>query len=119
MNPRDSEHLQIQATNRDSGATVIALTGALTLRTLFEFQEAMRQYADKPMVIDISGVPYMDSAGLGSIMSVFASCQRNNRKFAITGLTDRIRTLFQVTKVDGLLSCFDSVELAEAFVTKP
>jgi len=118
MNPSHSEQLQIESVDRESGARLMKLEGPLTLRTLFEFQEAARQEAARPMIIDVAGVPYMDSAGLGSVISVFASCQRNSRGFAITGLTDRIRTLFKVTKVDGLLPCFDSVEAAETAVTR-
>jgi len=93
------------------------LTGPLTIQTLFEFQDVARQEIEKPVIIDLAGVPYMDSAGLGSVVSVFTSCQRNGRGFAVTGLSDRIRTLFQVTHVDGLLPVFASLELAEASVT--
>jgi len=93
------------------------LTGPLTIQTLFEFQDLARQETDKPVIIDVSGVPYMDSAGLGVVVSVFTSCQRTGRGFALSGLSDRIRTLFQITHVDGLLPCFASLELAEASVT--
>ena len=95
------------------------LIGALTLKTLFEFQEAVRQDTTKPLIIDLSGVPYMDSAGLGSVINAFTSCQRSNRAFGVTGVTDRIKTLFEVTQVNGLLPCFDSLELAEASIQNP
>ena len=93
------------------------LTGPLTIQTLFEFQEVARQQAENSVIIDLTGVPYMDSAGLGSIVSVFTTSQRNGRGFAIAGLSDRIRTLFQITRVDGLLPVFASLEQAEAAVT--
>ena len=92
------------------------LTGPLTLSTLFEFQTTSRQESSKPVIVDISSVPYMDSAGLGSVISLFASCQRTNRGFAITGVSDRIRTLFEVTHVDGLLPCFATLEAADSAV---
>ena len=93
------------------------LTGPLTIQTLFEFQDVTRQESEKSVIIDLAGVPYMDSAGLGSVVSVFTSCQRTARGFAIIGLSARIRTLFQITRVDGLLPVFASLELAEASVT--
>jgi anti-anti-sigma factor len=96
----------------------MTLNGHLTLQTLFEFQTAARQEAAKPLILDISKVPYMDSAGLGCVISVFASCQRTNRAFAIIGVTDRIRTLFEVTHVNGLLPCYQTLNDAEAAVTK-
>jgi anti-sigma B factor antagonist len=94
-------------------------SGPPTLRMLSDFQAPAHQDTSKPMILDISGVPYMDSAGLGSVISLFASCQRTKRGFGIVGLTERIRTLFEVTHVDGLLPCFPSLESAEAAVTKP
>jgi len=100
-----------------SGAKIMRLTGALTLQTLFDFQDVVRGETEKSIIIDLAGVPYMDSAGLGSIVSAYTSCQRTGRGFAVVGLSDRIRTLFQVTHVDGLLPCFASLELAEAAVT--
>ena len=119
MTPSRSEDLKIELLDSPKGARIIKLTGPLTLKTLFDFQQVSRQESSHPIVMDIEAVPYMDSAGLGSLISVFASCQRTNRGFAIIGLSERIRTLFVVTHCDGLLPCFDSLEAAEAAVVKP
>jgi anti-anti-sigma factor len=118
VTPSRNEDLQIEMLDSPKGARLIKLSGPVTLRTLFEFQEAARKEAGKPVIIDIAQVPYMDSAGLGAVISIFASCQRTSRGFAIIGVTDRIRTLFQVTHCDGMLPCFDSIEAAEASVIK-
>ncbi len=118
VTPSRNEDLQIEMLDSPKGARLIKLSGPVTLRTLFEFQEAARKEADKPVIIDIEQVPYMDSAGLGAVISIFASCQRTSRGFAIIGVTERIRTLFQVTHCDGMLPCFDSLEAAEASVVK-
>ena len=99
-----------------SGARIIVLAGPLTIQTLFEFQQKVREETSKPILLDLSGVPYMDSAGLGCVVSAYTSCQRNQRAFGITGLSERIKTLFTITRVDGLLPCFDSLESAEAAV---
>ena len=100
------------------GAKLIKLTGPLVLRTLFEFQESARKQHEKPVIVDLEGVPYMDSAGLGAVISIFASCQRTNRGFAIIGVSQRIRTLFEVTHCDGLLPCFDSLDAADGAIAK-
>ena len=99
-----------------TGARILKLKGALTIQTLFDFQDISRKETSKPIIVDISGVPYMDSAGLGSVISVFTSCPRSNRGFAIVGVTDRVRTLFAVTHVDGILPCYDTLEAAETAV---
>ena len=118
MQPTNQEHLEIQTESTARGALVLKFIGHVTLRTLFDFQEAARREASLPVIIDLAGVPYMDSAGLGAVISVFASCQRTKRGFGIIGVADRIHTLFQVTKVDGLLPCFSSLEEADVAVTQ-
>lgn len=116
MTPGRSENLKIEMSDSPKGARVMKLAGPLTLATLFEFQTTSRQEAGKPMIVDLTSVPYMDSAGLGSVISLFASCQRTNRGFALVGVSDRIRTLFEVTHVDGLLPSFGTFDAADAAV---
>ena len=98
-----------------SGFRVFRLTGPLTMADLFEFQDTARSDSEHPILIDLTGVPYMDSAGLGAIL---ASCQRTGRKFGITGATERIQTLFKVSHVDGLIPSFDSLEAAASEIAK-
>ena len=114
-----SENLRIETLDGARGAWIIKLTGPLTLQTLFDFQQIVRKESIKPIVVDLADTSYRDSAGLGSILSVFASCQRTHRGFALSGLSERIRSLFEVTKVDGILPSFDSLDAAESAVMKP
>ncbi len=112
------EDLKIEALDSISGARILKLSGPLTIRTLFDFQRVARQPSEKPVIVEVSAVPYMDSAGLGCVISVYTSCQRDHRGFGLVGVADRIRTLFAVTRVDGILPCFATLEEAEAAVTK-
>jgi len=112
------EELKIDVTMGASGVRVFRLNGPLTLNTLFDFQAQARAEISAPIVIDLSEVPYMDSAGLGAMLGVYASCQRSGRGFGVAGSQDRIRTLFKVTHVDGLVPNFDSVERAEQKLSK-
>lgn len=116
MTPGRNEELQIEIINRPSGTQVVKLSGPLTLRTLFEFQDAARHHTG-PLVIDAAGIPYMDSAGLGALIGIFASCQRTGQRFAISSVPERVFVLFEMTGVRGMLPCFPSTEEAEAAVT--
>jgi len=107
------KELKIESETGASGVKIFRLTGPLTLGSVFEFQDVARADHNSAVVVDLSGVPYMDSAGLGAILGIMASCQRKSRGFGITGATDRIQTLFAVAGVNGLIPSFDSVELAE------
>jgi hypothetical protein len=61
---------EIQVTGRPNGGRLSALTGPLTLSTLFDFQNTVRK-VHTDLVIDLAGVPYMDSACLGAILGAF------------------------------------------------
>ncbi len=109
-----NEDLKITTNDRPSGARLIQLHGPLTMTTLFDFQDTVRQDRTRAILLDISDVPYMDSAGLGSVISTFVSCQGSKRGFAMFGISDRIQQLLDLTRVSGLMPCFASLEDAEA-----
>ena len=117
VTPGRYEELQIEIINRPSGAQLIKPSGPLTLPTLFEFQEAARRHSGHPLIVDAAAIPYMDSAGLGALIGIFASCQRTGQKFAISAVPERVQVLFEMTGVMGMLPCFATLEDAEASVT--
>jgi anti-sigma B factor antagonist len=82
---------------------VLKLAGPFTLRDVFEFQAIVRADATPTTIIDLTAVPYMDSASLGSLLGFHVSCEREGRKYSLVGASDRLRTLFKVSGVDGML----------------
>ena len=108
------DQFQIQSTVGPAGVCILQLHGPFTLKDVFEFQNTARKETERPVIVDLSGTPYMDSAGLGAILGVFASCQRTKRGFALAGAAGRVQTLLQVAKADQILTVCDTVQLAEA-----
>jgi anti-anti-sigma factor len=102
---------------RDLGATgtttILRLKGPLTLSTLFLLQDTLREIPNVDTVIDVSEVPYIDSAGLGTILSRWAHTQRIGHKFALTGVSPRIEVLLEITKVNTVLPMFKTAEEAD------
>ncbi len=111
---RDERLTHSSTPGRNEGTTVLKLTGPLTILTMFGFQDAFRQMTPKVMILDMSEVPYMDSAGLGLIMNYYVSAQDHGRKLLLAGVNERVKALFEMTKVQGVLTCFPTVEAAEA-----
>jgi anti-anti-sigma factor len=99
------------------GIRVLKLTGPFTLKDLFDFQTIVRTGSDPVTIIDLTGVPFIDSAALGSLVGVHSSCQRQKRLYAIVGIAPRIRVLFEVAGVDGTLVIYDTVPDAESHLT--
>jgi anti-sigma B factor antagonist len=102
--------------NENNGIETLRLKGPLTLATLFEFQAATKLDPTAKLIIDLGGVPYVDSAGLGAVLSFHAACRRTNRKYALVGMTPRVYTMFSASKVDRLVQLCPSVGEAETYL---
>jgi len=109
----DQMQIEVSAGARP-GVRLLRLLGPFTLGTMFDFQSIVREGEAAVTIVDLSAVPYMDSAALGSLLGFHVSCQREGHRYALTGVSNRIRTLFQVAGVDGFLVRYDTVEEAEA-----
>jgi anti-anti-sigma factor len=62
--------------------------------------------------LDMSGVPYMDSAGVGALVSLFVNRRNNGKSLALVGLTPQGTAVLQVSGLVKLLPIFGSVEEA-------
>jgi len=107
------ENLEVRRSAGTGDTTILQLQGPLTMATLFDFQKAVRQPDLKNLILDLSGVPYIDSAGLGVILSAWAHSQRTGSKFAVTNVSDRVRVMLNMTRVDSMLPQFRTPEEAE------
>jgi anti-anti-sigma factor len=110
--------LSIERTEgKKPGTLIFHLTGPVTLRNLFDLQAQLRT-GDLPRasILDLSGVPYMDSAGMGSIVNYYVHCEHKGVKLIVAGISSRVFELFKLTKVDTVIPMVATVEEAEARV---
>jgi anti-sigma B factor antagonist len=107
-----SEPLQVERLDRG----VLSLHGPLTMENVSPFLNAVRREDAPTMILDFSGVPYLDSSGLGSLVSACTSCAKAGRRVALTGVNPRVRRVFEITKVEKVLLMFPTLSDAlEAF----
>lgn len=95
------------------GHKIVHLSGPLTISTLFDFQALVRADPSTGLILDFSEVPYVDSAGLGSVLSAYVSRQKDGRRLALVGVSERVRNVFQLTRVDQFFHFYSSVPAAE------
>jgi anti-sigma B factor antagonist len=109
-----NENIQIVASDgAGTGQRVLRLRGPLTIHTIFDFQAAVRAEEAPLVIVDFSGVPYMDSAGLGALVGAHVSAERAHRKLALTAMNERLKALLTMTQVARLLRPYETVEDAE------
>ena len=112
-----NENIQIVASDgAHSGQRILRLRGPLNIHTIFDFQAAVKKEESPTVIVDFSGVPYMDSAGLGAVVGAFISAQRSNRKVAVAGMNERVKALVSMTHVSKLFQPYATVEDAERVI---
>lgn len=102
-----------QSAGRSTDTTIIRLKGPLTLSTMFGFQDLLREPAMKNVIIDLAGVPYIDSAGMGVLLGHWAHAMRAGYKYALVGMSPRVHTIFEITHTDTVVPIFATEEEAE------
>jgi anti-anti-sigma factor len=85
----------------------------LSLNKILELSPAPGDEPPTKNILDLSGCPYMDSSGLGIIVTHMVRCQKKGIKLICAGISPRVKQVMHITRVDGVLNCCASVEEAE------
>ena len=98
----------------DESNLVTRLNGKLSLETVHNFIQTLRPEPTAHLVLDMSGVSFLDSAGVGALVSLFVHRRNLGKTFAIAGLTRQGMAVLQVAGLVKLLPNFPTVEAALA-----
>jgi anti-sigma B factor antagonist len=82
-----------------------------------EFQDAIIDALDKNVkviIVDLSGVKYISSWGIGMLIHGLATTTNRGGIFKIAGLADKVMQVFQKVKIDTVLDIYNSVEIAKS-----
>jgi len=66
----------------------------------------------KRIILNLSGVTYIDSGGLGTLVALYTSARNNGGSIKLANLTPRVGDLLQVTKLVTIFDVYDSEEKA-------
>lgn len=114
-----AEPLEVERLFSDVGQGVLRFKGPLVTQNLADFQNAIRRENAPTVILDLTDVPYMDSSGLGSLVSAYVSGHKAGRRMALSGVNARIINLLEVTKTEGLFLIFPSLEDALDGLSNP
>jgi anti-sigma B factor antagonist len=100
------------AERKVSDVTVLDLTGKMTLG---EGDELLKQAINnllaagsRKIVLNLGGVPYIDSAGLGEVVRTHTTVSRQGGSLKLLNLTKRIEDLLSITKLLTVFDTYDS-----------
>ncbi len=95
-------------TREVSGVTVLDLSGKITLgeggKTLRDEVRMLLAKGVRKMVLNLAEVSYIDSSGLGELVSAYTAAKNQGGELKLVNLTHRVRDLLVITK---LVTVFD------------
>ena len=68
---------------------------------------SLLQQGQKQLLINLAGVPYMDSTGLGSMVHAYATATRQGGSVKLLNSTKRLHDLLVITKLSTVFESFD------------
>lgn len=80
-----------------------------------EFSKLLHSYVDagkKNVVVDLGSVKFMNSSGLGMLISGFTTMKNSGGSLKLANATDKINSLLVITKLITIFENFDSVDKA-------
>ena len=101
------------------GVKILRLVGSLNIHSVFGFQELVRKEAASALLLDFSRVPFVDSAGLGSLVGLHISSRKAMRKVVFAAINTQVKALLDMTNVAQLFPTYATVQEAEAALAGP
>jgi anti-sigma B factor antagonist len=99
--------LQTRVGSADGAVAVIELTGDVTAACENELMEAYREAGgeqNRGIVLDFTGLDYMNSSGIGLLVTFLVRAKRAHQQLAAYGLSDHYRQIFDLTRLDEVIS---------------
>lgn len=91
---------------RDGVQCRLTLTGAVDNTAAEQLKSAFEEICDEvptEVRLDLSGVSTINSTGIGKILMLFKAVRKENGSLEITGISDNLREIFQLTRLDKVI----------------
>lgn len=101
----------LELTIRDAapGVAIIDIQGDVTPACEATLMEAYGQaQGARSVALNFSGLDYMNSGGIGLLVTLLVRAQREKRQLLAYGLSDHYRQIFELTRLDDAIKIHDS-----------
>lgn len=102
-------------TKDQSGVAVLQVEGQLIVGNRQELKDLVQAALDRGerrLLIDFSRTGYIDSSGLGALVSISKRIREAGGELRLSGLNEDLRSLFELTKLDTLFAITDTPQQA-------
>jgi len=96
---------------------IVVFDGPVTLNNIFHIKDHLKQAQAPVMILDLTKVNYMDSAGIGVLVNAHVSTENHGAKMGLVGVGARPKAVMEVTRVINVFHIYDSIADAEKALT--
>ena len=96
-----------------SDACIVELAGELDIKTSVEFRKKLRSLLEKEpkmVVVDLSGVKYMDSSGIATLVEGYQESYKANLGFYLVGIKEQVRKFFELANLIDFFKIHQNAE---------
>ena len=93
--------MEVKSLERD-GVTVFQVSGEINISTSPELRKQFEKQPAKKVVVDLEKVIYVDSSGLATLVEMLKKTRSQGGSLGLSGMSDKVRSLFEITKLDKL-----------------
>ncbi|NTW83589.1 MAG: STAS domain-containing protein [Chlorobiaceae bacterium] len=102
-----------------SNISILAPEGSLDAATVPQLQNFTAKSELTPtLVLNLSRVDFLDSSGLGAIVGMARNKRESGGDVVLACMNDRVRKVFEITRVARLFHIFDDLEAAAGYAEK-
>jgi anti-sigma B factor antagonist len=107
--------LDLNVRRTSDAASVLDVKGDITSESeqvlMDAYQEATNN-TTRAVVLNFSGLEYMNSGGIGLLVTMLVRANRQKQKLLAFGLTEHYKQIFELTRLDEAIEIFDSEDAA-------
>lgn len=103
--------------DRNDDRLIVTVEGQLVVANRQEFKQAILDSLEQGarlVIVDFSHSPYIDSSGLGALVSLSRRLRDAGGDLRLVGLNEDLRSLFELTRLDQLFPLYATRDDAEA-----
>lgn len=102
----------------EGGVAVFQVEGEINIGTSPELRKLFEKQSLTKIIIDLQKVSYIDSSGLATLVDILKKLKAKSGSLALAGMSDKIKTLFEITKLTKLFSIYPDRAQAAAQMQK-
>ena len=112
--------MKIQVKSANQGAELVVLQGDLDFHSSSDLRRELSKCVERQVskiLVDFKKVEYIDSSGLAAFVELFQNMKRYGGKLVLFNLSQGVRNVFEIAKLDSIFQLAQNEKEALSFLT--